>query len=754
MQRDNVYPVVDLENLIGESQNVIDSNEYSMLTSELNYVESCKDMQKFFDYFVHEITKMGLNHNKANKIFQLTGDLLLQFKLFSCRLIEDENGMSAVEALDAATTFVSGKVSEYQSSYKRKKKNTQNECYVASHEMALGLRWDLVREHKTLSSSLRLLQCKMQYIPMIESISALFKRKDFRDAYFEYNSQSNQNMDVYSTFSSGKIFQNNELFRAHPNSLQIQIATDDFEVANPLGSKATLHKVCAFYFSIRNVPEKFRSRLDNIYLLLLCNSDDLKTKFTDINDVLRPIVRELKYLEETGLSIDPDTHLYGTLVNLSFDNLGGNLTLGLSESFSTLSPYCRICVSTQAECKRSCVEMESKIRNKEMYNQQIEKVIDSEKMSLMDTQGIKRYCVLNELKYFHTFENFSVDIMHDLNEGCIPFLLGHLFKFCIKSKLISEENLVQKFQFYDYGYLNQDHRPSTINLSKKNLNQNASQSKCLFLHVPFVLFNEQNDTKLKEIWNCVETLLVITQISYSLKFHDSDLRVLKEKIKLHLECIRNYFNVDLIPKHHFLLHYVRIICLMGNLKSMSMMRYESKHKSLKQIAKIGNNFKNITKTMVTMHQQTTITNKESYMDVFSNGLKTVLPKNFIDLNESMLIDRFNLNENLFELKWFSYFEFKYKCGLFIFVDNILCEITRILNQAKDFYFIIKEFKVVSFSKCLNSANIEPKNPSIERIVQFSELEHKQVYEKKTVNNCYYIIIDSLETQRCMNLQFE
>lgn len=43
------------------------------------------------------------------------------------------------------------------------------------------------------------------------------------------------------------------------------------------------------------------------------------------------------------------------------------------------------------------------------------------KSQLGRNSGNKKYCALNDLKYFHTCQNFCVDIMHDLNEGVIPF---------------------------------------------------------------------------------------------------------------------------------------------------------------------------------------------------------------------------------------------------------------------------------------------------------------------------------------------
>lgn len=35
----------------------------------------------------------------------------------------------------------------------------------------------------------------------------------------------------------------------------------------------------------------------------------------------------------------------------------------------------------------------------------------------VNIKGIKAYSVLNDLKYFHMFDNRAVDLMHDMNEG-------------------------------------------------------------------------------------------------------------------------------------------------------------------------------------------------------------------------------------------------------------------------------------------------------------------------------------------------
>lgn len=74
-------------------------------------------------------------------------------------------------------------------------------------------------------------------------------------------------------------------------------------------SKSNIHKVTAVYMVIKNLPSKYLSRLQNIYLIVLCNADDSKTKTTDLNNILELIVSEVKYGEETGITLN-DGHNY------------------------------------------------------------------------------------------------------------------------------------------------------------------------------------------------------------------------------------------------------------------------------------------------------------------------------------------------------------------------------------------------------------------------------------------------------------
>lgn len=66
--------------------------------------------------------------------------------------------------------------------------------------------------------------------------------------------------------------------RVDSDNLLIQLYVDDIGLTNPLGSKRDRHKLCMCYFSIEDIPDKYRSKLDFIQLVGICESNILKVK--------------------------------------------------------------------------------------------------------------------------------------------------------------------------------------------------------------------------------------------------------------------------------------------------------------------------------------------------------------------------------------------------------------------------------------------------------------------------------------------
>lgn len=254
---------------------------------------------------------------------------------------------------------------------------------------------------------------------------------------------------------------------------------------------------------------------------------------TDFNDLWNHVARDIIELETNGIFIDEKINIKGTIAYLSADNLGANASTGFVESFSGTN-FCRFCTASKKETETMLSE--TKLRTVYDYEKQLQTIAESTKPDFKQTMGVKRFCSLNKLEFFHILHNPSVDIMHDLNEGAIPLTLKLMFTYCIKEKIFSEDWLKNKIQFHDFGS-DKKNAPSTINLKKHNLNQSATQVLNLFRNIGFILIEYEQNHKLNEFWKLIQALQHIVQISYSVDIRESDLDNLEKNVYILLKGI-------------------------------------------------------------------------------------------------------------------------------------------------------------------------------------------------------------------------
>lgn len=277
----------------------------------------------------------------------MSANFVSEFKHFNERLMVEL--CEPAEALRLTSDIAYEYFSSFNSTYKRNKKFSASNKFVAPIEKAIGTRWELKKCRAGENHIIRipkLFQSTFSYVPILQTLTSMFSCEEFTSLYFDYNSKIRTNevgqngSKRYTCFTSGSVFVESKFFETYPDSIQLQIAADDFEPCNPLQSKAGRHKICAVYLIIQNLPPKFQSKLQNIHLICLCNSDDLKTRETDFNNIWQIIVDELLILETKGIEIANGGNLKGTLVQTSFDNLEANIALGFSGSFNS-NKYCR-----------------------------------------------------------------------------------------------------------------------------------------------------------------------------------------------------------------------------------------------------------------------------------------------------------------------------------------------------------------------------------------------------------------------------
>jgi hypothetical protein len=165
----------------------------------------------------------------------------------------------------------------------------ENFNYVAYKKICLGIRY--VRKKKGAKRVISEQDESVIYIPILESLQQLLGNKNI--AFIILRTKCCEK-GVLHDICDGSIFQNDNYFKEHPDALVIILYHDELEICNPLGSKAGVHKVHMFYYTLANFGPKYRSKLAAVRLLAIVNAKYVK-KY-GIERILEPIIKDLNVL--------------------------------------------------------------------------------------------------------------------------------------------------------------------------------------------------------------------------------------------------------------------------------------------------------------------------------------------------------------------------------------------------------------------------------------------------------------------------
>lgn len=746
----------------------VESFENAPSVSSFGFETEERNIDEFFDAFITEIITLRLNYKNTDAVFNLC-EKLLKF----CVEVETTNAESV--------QYMSTKLHSMNTKKKREKYFNNNEQFNRPESKAIGLHSEMKKDRATGLFLPKQIQSKFQYVPICKTLISLFDQAKFKQLYMDFNSamapETSQKHVCepgrYRDFCCGKTFKENSLFKSHPNSIQIQLYIDGFEICDPLKPRANVHSQVGVYFAIRNLPQELAFDQQNIHLVAMCYANDLKTKYTDYNNIWNEVVRDISYLEKSGIVVDSKTTLKGitenilsafqtlnkwnylvstgTLINTTFDNKEGNGSFGFVESFRA-NYSCRICLMSRDECQQATKEDLSKYRNRENYAEALRIIKNSTHVDYTETRGIKYECSLNKLGYFHILDNYNVDLMHDIYEGIVRFFLQRLIELCVDSKVFTFDLISAYVENFYYGKLNQHNIPSTL-LDKKNVGQNSSQIRCLMLHLPYIFLDFKNHPFVQKIWSGVTSLLTIIRIVHSADLFECDLKKLENAISEHLTFVKTVFQTTLLPKHHNLLHYASVTRLVGPVVHMSTMRYEAKHKAFTDQIKLTNNFMNIGQYISLRNQQLSALTKK-YGNIVRIG-----KLNSIDLLKSHSYDHIASQyfKNLTDVKitgWAKVNSNFYSKELFLVHESSLYEIQEIFYFKSSIFFLCTQFKTIKFDPFLNSIMINEIFPRIRKIINQNDLISPKSYERKIDGEDIFIINDSLEIDRLIINSFE
>lgn len=440
-------------------------------------------------------------------------------------------------------------------------------------------------------------EATFQYIPLLENLQAFIKNNDVLD--FVMNApQTNQNT-VFTDIYDGTIFQNNEIFSQFPN-IQLLLYFDEFSVTNPLRGNQSKHKLAVFYYTLGNIPITYRSCIDDIQLALICKSADLK--HFGLNAILAPLINDLKILETEGIVVeDVPYKIKGSLAFIVADNLGAHQIGGYSTCFRTTSVRCRFCLASSAEMQSEFKNSFFSRRSKDVHAHQINMINMDPTYS--SVYGLQYDSPFNQLSHFHTSLMLPPDPMHDLLEGIVPMEIQLIIEKLISCGYFTIHQLNSKILSFKFGLHDAANKPSALPKNfEVGLKLNASRVWCLLRLLPLLIGNFVPEGE--PVWDLLLMLKEIVDLILAPAINTTYISHLADLINDHHTLLKLLFpDIILKPKHHFLVHYPKLIVEFGPLVACWCMRYESKHLYFKNVAHSIKNFINLPSSFAKKHQQ-------------------------------------------------------------------------------------------------------------------------------------------------------
>lgn len=266
--------------------------------------------------------------------------------------------------------------------------------------------------------------------------------------------------------------------------------------------------------------------------------------------------------------------------------------------------------------------------------------------------------------------------------------------------MISEADLLSRIYGFDYRYLERKNRPTKIILdgTGNGIGLNSIQTLCLVKNIPLLLGDiipAEN-----EHWHLLLLLLQIMNIVFSPSLTVGMTVYLKHLIADHHRLFKVLYPLrNLLPKHHFMIHYPSIIRKVGPLLYLWSMRFEAKHKMLKDNFK---NFKNIKKSLAKKHRMAIA----FHWETFPLQTKEHGPIKSLDVNSMVTLVNFHLLERskeVFSTSWVKVDGIEYKSGLVIWTgmnDNmpVFCEICDVLLVEDCVLFLITRLETETFDE--------------------------------------------------------
>lgn len=607
--------------------------------------------------------------------------------------------------------IIKNNLKKFKTEYHTLKYLTDINCLIKP--LAITIHSYLAPRKKKLKKQLVVHHKKFALIPIKLVLKKFLELPNVFTSIVEYMKECQNNTTLLTSIYHGEMWKSIVL-EENKIILPIALYFDDFEINNPLGSRKSIHKLGAVYLSLLGLPPQYGSNINNIFLVQLNNYQDHK-KFG--NKIFSHVIDEIIDLSINGITINvnKEQKIFFRLMYIVGDNLGLNTILGFSKGFNS-QYYCRVCTATKKDAQNFVNEKEEYIRTRNDY---LNCVINS-------TFGIQEECIFNKIPNFHVLENLSIDPMHDLLEGICRYDLPKILNnFIYVEKYFTLEIFNERLLHCISSF--HENVPLPFNSESIKTEQiiiTASEMYYLINNLSLMINDFIPENNL--YWQLYLLIKKIVNISCShfltSKCIDSFHLVVSKYLTLH----KKLFNIALKPKHHFLLHYAKIMKKYGPL--MSSFRFEAKHRQLKNYAKVITSRVNSPYTLALKNQL-----KLCYRFVCAEGFLNCLQHDAKIIKLTDISEYFDIKDalhpelihnDLNTVSWAIVNGTRYE------INNIICtniydrsfaKIRHIILNKREIFFLLLKLSTLSFNPHKNAYKISDQN-------QFFCIKHKDLID--------------------------
>ncbi|KAK3931672.1 Digeranylgeranylglycerophospholipid reductase [Frankliniella fusca] len=423
-----------------------------------------------------------------------------------------------------------------------------------------------------------------QFVPIRKVLECFFSMPGVFEEVMDYvNKLENETFGILEHFIHGSLWKF-KVTKFFPGKLVLPLLFyhDECEINNPLGSHAVIQKLGGTYFNCPCLPPEHRSKLANIFLAMLTYASDRKaSECTTMRNaqIFRVLVNQINDLQRHGIIIRNGSEVQTLYFGFGL-LLGDNEGLNNCQDFASASSHCRICRASPAQIRVDEYERPHLLRFEEDYEADIR--------AGYKISGIKRESVWNEIEGHHIYSNFSVDLLHDLEEGTLKYGMFHVVNHFVNNakRRVSLEILndrLKTFNYYDNGISN---KPQLISDRDLNIEQRLKMSGSEMHNFTLIFAMLVGDliNVADKVWQYYILLRKIVHFVYAPEVQTESIDSFDHLIASHHRLYKRLFKDTLKPKYHNLVHYARIMKQSGPLSYLSTFRYEARHKPIKEAA--------------------------------------------------------------------------------------------------------------------------------------------------------------------------